>query len=149
MCDLKKRASVDSTTDAFDSFVPNCDCEHTFRERIFEKFVKSAGFIPFIFSLNTKQSWKYSVDLPKCQKYQNLFQPSSSNVYFPYVKGTESIRCAEYEKFYYTLSPLTYQLFDITFAIRELEHYNNEVDELTRIGDEFLIRSMLNKLQNA
>lgn len=84
----------------------------------------------------------------RCKKYQFFFEPRRQFNEFPYGRGTESIRCLEYELD--TSKPKIYQVFDAPFFFKTLIRRKPEyVEDIERLGMETIINSLQQKESNA
>lgn len=144
-CDFEQRLQLNLTKDAFPSkFMRHCKCERVLQLYVQAFHLVTGGFIPFVFSLSSKQCYS----IVKCKKYQFFFEPKRQFDEFPYGRGTESIRCLEYELD--TSKPKIYQVFDVPFFFKTLIRRKLwYVEDIERLGMETIINSLQLKQSNA
>lgn len=142
-CDLREAIQLNRTKIASHLFVQNCECERN-NQHFIRNIVggSTGGFIPFAFSLCSKQCYSLDYPIVKCKKYQYFFEPKKQSDVFPNHVDTESIRCLEYalDK----SKPKIYQIFDLPFDFELIFKYRPEyIEEIEQIGLETVIRSAL------
>jgi len=100
-CDFEQKSKLNRTiylNDLFRSFVRNCDCERKYHKCLSSyRGFDLIGILGLVSILKSPKC--YSVDHPivKCKKFQYFFEPMITFNELPKRRGTDTIRCLEYE----------------------------------------------------
>jgi len=124
-CDLQKKFRMNRIEDAFHSFVRDCDCEKKFHKCVHinngrtHDWRKYDGLLALTATINSPKCYSVEHPIVKCKRYQYFFEPFAQFKEIPKERGTDTIRCVEYELD--KSKPKIYQdTFDVPFEFGDL-----------------------------